>query len=78
MDPLDLVERLEAEAASLKGDRTRALDLLRRTEQALEEAEDCCVIDRLELLLMGLMEATKENICTNTRCPHYSRRCRMR
>ena len=36
------------------------------------------IIDRLDLMLMTLTEAAKENVCTNTKCPHYDKKCRMR
>jgi len=76
------VAELEREAASLHGERMRTLDLKQRVTQTLQEAESAFagaeIIDRLDLMLMTLTEAAKENVCTNTRCQHYSKNCRMR
>lgn len=59
-----------------------AQDLKIRVAKALREAESASVgfeiIDRLEMMLMALTEAAKENVCTNTRCPHYNKKCKMR
>ena len=71
----ELVEQLEREASSLHGERMRAMNLKQRVAEALGEAE---IIDRLDLMLMTLTEAAKENVCTNNKCPHYDKKCRMR
>jgi hypothetical protein len=85
MEPVNwkaLLQELEAEAADLRKESTRARDLRRRAEQSLQLAESASaeaeIINRLDFLLMGLTEAAKENVCTNTKCPHYSKRCKMR
>lgn len=85
MEPVNwnaLLERLEAEAASSRGERVRALKLKAEVERLLSRAEseaaDSVAADRLDLLLMRLTEAAKENVCTNTRCPHYDKKCKMR
>jgi hypothetical protein len=36
------------------------------------------IVDRLDMMLMTLTEAATENVCTNTKCPHYDKKCRMR
>lgn len=73
---------LEREAATFHGERMRAMDLKQRVAKALQEAESSSIgaeiIDRLDLMLMTLTEAAKENVCTNTKCPHYNKKCRMR
>lgn len=78
----ELVMQLEQEAATLRGERMRIIDLKQRVVQALQEAEsssiDAEIIDHLDLMLMILTEAAKENVCTNTKCPHYSKKCRMK
>ena len=78
----ELVEQLEREASSLHGERMRAMNLKQRVAEALGEAESSSaaadIIDRLDLMLMTLTEAAKENVCTNTKCPHYDKKCRMR
>ncbi len=33
---------------------------------------------RLDELLLKLTEASRENVCTNTKCPYYNKKCRMR
>ncbi len=77
-----LLERLEAEAASSREQRGRALNLKAEVERLLLRAEsgaaDSEIANRLDLLLMRLTEASKENICANTRCPHYDKKCKMR
>ena len=85
MEPVnwkELLQELEAEAAALRKESTRTRDLRRRAEQSLQLAESASaeaeIINRLDFLLMGLTEAAKENVCTNTKCPHYSKRCKMR
>ncbi len=82
MSWMKLVEQLEREAANIHGERMRAIELKQRVAKALQEAESASVrfeiIDRLEMMLMALTEAAKENVCTNTKCPHYNKKCKMR
>lgn len=77
-----LLERLEAEAASSRGERGRLLLLKAEVERLLARAEseaaDSETANRLDLLLIRLTEASKENVCTNTKCPHYDKKCKMR
>jgi hypothetical protein len=80
-----LAEELEAEARAIQGERMRALELKGKIEKALALAEssadsaaDPQILSRLDHLLMVLTEAAKENVCTNTKCPHYSKKCKMR
>ena len=77
-----LLEKLEAEAASSLGERGRANKLKAEVERLLAmaeaEAADSKTVDRLDMLLIRLTEALKENVCTNTRCPHYDKKCKMR
>jgi hypothetical protein len=77
-----LLERLEAKAASALGERMRAKELKAEVERLLAmaeaEAADSKTEDRLDMLLMRLTEALKENVCTNTKCPHYDKKCKMR
>jgi hypothetical protein len=79
-----LAEELEAEARAIRGERMRALELKGKVEKALSMAEsanssaDPRTLSRLDHLLMVLTEAAKDNICTNTKCPHYSKECKMR
>jgi len=47
-------------------------------QQAESESADAKTISRLDLLLLVLTEAAKENVCTNTKCPHYNKKCKMR
>lgn len=85
MEPVNwqtLLEMLEAEAASLRGDRMQTHELKQRVEKTLSQAEvgsaDTTTINRLDLLLLKLTEGVKENVCTNSKCPHYNKKCRMR
>jgi hypothetical protein len=85
MEPVNwssLLQELEDEAASHQGERMRAQVLLQRVAWALQEAESASlgaeIIDRLDMMLMTLTEAAKENVCTNTKCPHYNKKCKMR
>ena len=76
------MQDLEDEAASLQGERMRAQVLMQKVACTLQQAEsasaDAKIIDHLDFLLMGLTEATKENVCTNKKCPHYNKKCKMR
>ncbi|MFB3764945.1 MAG: hypothetical protein ACE14P_06805 [Methanotrichaceae archaeon] len=73
----ELVSDLESKARS-----ENAAALKKEVEDALHIAEaanaDSDIIDRLDGLLLVLTEASRENVCTNTKCPHYNRKCRMR
>jgi hypothetical protein len=78
-----VADELEVEARGIQGEKMRALELKARVERALLQAESDLSADpqetsRLDHLLMVLTEAAKENVCTNTRCPHYSKKCKMR
>ena len=74
--------RLEAEFAISRKEKMLAGIMLQKVAKALSEAEaasaDALLIDRLDNMQMVLTEAMKENICTNTKCPHYSKKCKMR
>lgn len=76
-----LVEELEEETRALDGQIMHAQELKKRVEASLAKAEAGSppgVIDRLDYLHMVLTEKAKENVCTNTKCPHYNKKCRMR
>jgi len=66
----------------LSGDRMRAQELKNRVEQALQHAESASAdeeaVNRLDMMLMVLTEKAKENVCTNQKCPHYNKKCKMR
>ena len=73
------VRDLEDRAAYLKGEKARELKQLVASE--LARAEATCtsaeLIDRLDFLLLAITEASRD-VCTNTRCPHYGNKCKMR
>ena len=73
---------LEAEFAISRKEKMLAGIMLQKVAKALSEAEaasaDASLIDRLDNMQMVLTEAAKENVCTNTKCPHYSKKCKMR
>jgi hypothetical protein len=73
------VRELEAQAGSAKGERARVLK--GTVEAALAKAEGSRasheIINRLDDLLVVLTEASRD-VCTNTKCPHYNKKCKMR
>ena len=76
---LQTVHELEIQAGSLRGEKAKTLKDI--VAQALSKAEadhaSSELIDRLDGLLVTLTEASRE-VCTNTKCPHYSKKCKMR
>jgi hypothetical protein len=74
--------KLEAEFALSRKEKMLAHNMLEKVALALSEAEaasvDASLIDRLDMMQMVLTEAAKENVCTNTKCPHYNKKCKMR
>ncbi len=78
-DLLQRTQELESQAGSLKGESARVLKDI--VEKALAEAEsrraNSEIIDRLDGLLVVLTEASRD-VCTNTLCPHYNKKCKMR
>lgn len=74
-------EQLAAELElRARGEDIRALK--KDIEAALSKAEaagaDPAIIDRLDGMLISLTEASRENVCSNTKCPHYNKKCKMR
>jgi hypothetical protein len=81
MEPINEreVRDLEDRAAYLKGEKARELkqvvaSALDRDEASSTRAE---LVDRLDALLLTITEASRD-VCTNTRCPHYGNKCKMR
>jgi len=76
-----LVAELESLALAARTSES-AKALKSRVQEAMTEADGnsapCGIIDRLDLLMLTLTESSRENVCTNTRCPHYDKKCRMR
>ena len=73
------VRDLEDRAAYIKGEKARSLKeeaalILARAEAAHAGSD---LLDRLDMLLVNLTEASRD-VCTNTRCPHYGKKCKMR
>jgi len=60
----------------------RTLELKNKVEKALHHAESALAngdaVNRLDMMLMVLTEKAKENVCTNQKCPHYNKKCKMR
>ena len=77
-----VLAQLEREATSLSGDRMQTQELKNRVEEALQHAESASAngdaVNRLDMMLMLLTEKAKENVCTNQKCPHYNKKCKMR
>lgn len=84
MEPVDELDlsKLEIEFARSRKEKMLAHDMLQKVAKALSQAEaasvDPSLIDRLDVMQMVLTEAAKENVCTNTKCPHYNKKCKMR
>lgn len=76
-DWLEVLNELEEMARSSESSVT-AHSLLHKVE-ALAGREDVPpeLEGRLDMLLMELTEAARD-VCTNTKCPHYGKRCKMR
>jgi len=84
-DPLTwrkIVSDLEREFSSLHGDWMRSVELRDRIGEIVAgpEFRDLApdLQERLDLLHVELVALTRENVCTNERCPHYHRDCKMR
>ena len=84
MGPVSEVDlaKLEAEFAVSRKEKMLAHNMLQKVAKALFAAEaassDASLIDRLDMMQMVLTEAAKENVCTNTKCQHYNKKCKMR
>ena len=84
MEPVNELDiaTLEAEFAVSRKEKMLAHDMLQKVAKALSEAEaasaDASLIDRLDMMQMVLTQAAKENVCTNEKCPHYNKKCKMR
>jgi len=78
----EVLEQLEKEMLSSWRERMHAHSLKRKVTTSLQRAEsespEGDVIDRLETMLSLLSEATRENVCTNTKCLRYNKKCKMR
>lgn len=74
---LEVINELEKMARSSESSVT-AHALLHRVE-ALAGREDVPpeLEGRLDMLLVEWTEASRD-ACTNTKCPHYGKRCKMR
>ena len=81
MNEADLA-KLEAEFAVSRKEKMLAHNMLQKVAKALSEAEaasaDASLIERLDMMQMVLTQAAKENVCSNTKCPHYNKKCKMR
>ena len=73
------IRDLEDRASYIKGKKARVLK--DEVEVAMARAGAAGLgselIDRLDILLLNLTEASRD-VCTNTRCPHYGKKCKMR
>jgi hypothetical protein len=76
------LEKLEAEFAVSRKEKMSAQKMLEKVTKALFDAEaassDASLIDRLDMMQMVLTQAAKQNVCTNAKCPHYNKKCKMR
>jgi len=84
-DPLTwkkIVSDFERDFTALHGDRMRSVELRDRIGEIVSGPEFSNLApdlqERLDLLHVELVALTRENVCTNERCPHYHRDCKMR
>jgi hypothetical protein len=84
-DPLTwgkIVSDFEREFSSLHGDWMRSVELRDKIGEIVTgpEFRDLApdLQERLDLLHVELVALTRENVCTNERCPHYKKSCKMR
>lgn len=84
-DPLSwrkIVSDFEREARSLHGDWMRTVALRDRVGEIASGPEFRDISpdlqERLDSLLVELTALTRENVCTNEKCPHYNKSCKMR
>ncbi|KUK44175.1 MAG: hypothetical protein WCY97_03005 [Methanothrix sp.] len=77
-----IVSDLEREFSSLHGDWMRSVELRDRVGEIVSRPQFCHLApdlqERLDLLHVELVALTRENVCTNERCPHYKTSCKMR
>ena len=66
--------KLEDEFAVSRREKMLAYNMLQKVAKALLKAKvasaDASLIDRFDMMQMVLTQAAKENVCTNTKCPH--------
>ncbi|HOT07756.1 MAG TPA: hypothetical protein PLI05_03055 [Methanotrichaceae archaeon] len=74
---MDLTHELEACFSGIET-KSAARELQARVEEALRMDPPPAVASRLDLLLLDVVEKGRESSCTNTRCPHYGKKCKMR
>ena len=76
-----LVAELEAQALAIRTSESAKM-LKSKVQEAMTLAESNSapqgIIDRMDLLMLVLTESSRENVCTNIKCPHYDKKCRMR
>jgi hypothetical protein len=77
-----IVSDLEREFSSLQGDWMRSVELRDRIGEIVAGPDFAGLAPdlqgRLDLLHLELVALTRENVCTNERCPHYKKSCKMR
>lgn len=76
------VSDLEREFSSLQGDWMRSVELRDRIGEIVTGSDfpdlPPDLQGRLDLLHVELVALTRENVCTNERCPYYKKSCKMR
>jgi hypothetical protein len=77
----EIVAGLESEAKLIGNHKDSAKALKSRVEEVISMAESSAggdLLNRLDHLLISMTEAARESACTNTKCPHYGKKCKMR
>jgi len=78
LDLYKITEDLESRAQKRDDFRVLKEDIQRVLDWAETNSANSELINRLDNLLVCLTEASREKVCTNTKCPHYNKKCKMR
>ena len=78
LDLYKITADLESRAQKRDDFRVLKEDIQRVLDWAETNSANSELINRLDNLLVYLTEASRENVCTNTKCPHYNKKCKMR
>ena len=77
-----IVSDLERQFSSIHGDWMRSVELRDRIGEIVPGPEFSDLApdlqERLDLLHLDLVALTRENVCTNEKCSHYKKSCKIR
>jgi hypothetical protein len=76
------IDSLEERYRALGRETMATIDLKRDVDKAEEHAQRTGapneIVSRIDLLQIKLTERLRDNVCKNTQCPHYGKKCKMR